>query len=156
MVYNYLFIDKSVIVFRRSDGTFAFKDVLRDKLYVVNFIPEEVELDRCLITKTNMGWLWHRRLAHTGMRNRHKLQKDGHILGLTNINFDKDKPCGAYQAEKQVRTHHLAKNIMTITRPLKMLYIDLFSPVAYISIDGNKYGLVIFDDYSHFTWVFFL
>jgi transposase InsO family protein len=34
--------------------------------------------------------------------------------------------------------------------------MDLFGPVAYMSIGGNKYGLVIFDDYSHFTWVFFL
>jgi hypothetical protein len=51
----------------------------------VDFIPEEVELDRCLIAKTNMGWLWHLKLAHVGMRNRHKFQKDGHILGLTNI-----------------------------------------------------------------------
>jgi len=28
--------------------------------------------------------------------------------------------------------------------------------IAYISIGGNKYGLVIVDDFSHFTWVFFL
>jgi hypothetical protein len=55
--YNYLFTNKSVIVFRRSDGSFAFKCVLRGKLYLVNFIPEEVELDRYLITKTSMGWL---------------------------------------------------------------------------------------------------
>jgi transposase InsO family protein len=34
--------------------------------------------------------------------------------------------------------------------------MDLFGPIAYISIDGNKYGLVIVDDYSRFTWVFFL
>jgi hypothetical protein len=39
---------------------------------------------------------------------------------------------------------------------LKMLHMDLFGPVAYISIGSNKYGLVIVDDYSHFTWVFFL
>jgi transposase InsO family protein len=45
---------------------------------------------------------------------------------------------------------------MTTTRPLKMLHMDLFGPVAYISIDGNKYGLVIVDDYSRFTWEFFL
>jgi hypothetical protein len=42
------------------------------------------------------------------------------------------------------------------TRPLQMLYMDLFGPITYISIDSNKYGLVIVDDYSHFTWVFFL
>ena len=34
--------------------------------------------------------------------------------------------------------------------------MDLFGPVAYLSITGNKYGLVIVDDYSSFTWVFFL
>jgi hypothetical protein len=34
--------------------------------------------------------------------------------------------------------------------------MNLFDPIAYISIGGNKYGLIIVDDYSHFTWVFFL
>jgi hypothetical protein len=34
--------------------------------------------------------------------------------------------------------------------------MDLFDPITYISNSGNKYGLVIIDDYSHFTWVFFL
>ena len=34
--------------------------------------------------------------------------------------------------------------------------MDLFGPLTYISIGGNKYGLVIVDDFSHFTWVFFL
>jgi transposase InsO family protein len=34
--------------------------------------------------------------------------------------------------------------------------MDLFGPVAHISIGGNKYGLLIVDDYSRFTCVFFL
>jgi transposase InsO family protein len=34
--------------------------------------------------------------------------------------------------------------------------MDLFGPVAYLSIRGSKYGLVIVDDFSRFTWVFFL
>jgi hypothetical protein len=34
--------------------------------------------------------------------------------------------------------------------------MDLFGPIAYINIGGNKYGLVIVDDYSCFTWVFIL
>jgi hypothetical protein len=90
------------------------------------------------------------------MRNLHKIQKDGHIIRLTNIVFEKDRPYGVCQARKQVRDHHHAKNIMTTTRPLEMLHMDLFDPIAYISIGGNKYSLVIIDDYSHFTWVFFL
>jgi hypothetical protein len=57
MGYNYLFTDKGMAIFRRSDDSFAFKGVLRGKLYLVDFIPEKVKLDKCLITKTNMGWL---------------------------------------------------------------------------------------------------
>jgi transposase InsO family protein len=88
------------------------------------------------------------------MRNLHKLQKEGNILGLMNIAFKKDRSCEACQANKQVGASHHAKNIMTTMRLLEMLHIDLFGTIAYISIGGNKYGLVIIDDYSHFTWVF--
>ena len=34
--------------------------------------------------------------------------------------------------------------------------MDLFGPQNYASLEGNKYGLVIVDDFSRFTWVFFL
>jgi hypothetical protein len=71
--YNCLFTNKGVTVFWRSDNSYAFSDIFRGKLYLVNFISEEMELDNCLIAKTNMGWLWHRKLAHVGMRNLHKL-----------------------------------------------------------------------------------
>jgi hypothetical protein len=151
MGYNCLFTNKGVTIFRRSDGSFAFKGVLRGKLYLLDFIPKEPELDKCLIAKRNMGWLWHRRLAHVGMRSLHKLQKHGYILGLMNIIFEKDRPCGVCQARKQVGAPHHARNIMTTIRPLEMLHMDLFGPIAYIYIGGNKYGLVIVDDYSCFT-----
>jgi hypothetical protein len=45
---------------------------------------------------------------------------------------------------------------MTTSRPLEVLHMDFFRPVAYLNIGGSKYGLVIVDDFSHFTWVFFL
>jgi hypothetical protein len=37
-----------------------------------------------------------------------------------------------------------------------MLHMNLFGSIAYISIDNNKYGLIIINDYSRFTWVFLL
>jgi hypothetical protein len=57
MGYNCLHTNKGVTVFRRSDGSFAFKGVLRGKLYLVAFIPKDVELFKCLIAKRNMSWL---------------------------------------------------------------------------------------------------
>jgi transposase InsO family protein len=64
--------------------------------------------------------------------------------------------CSACQVGKQVGVHHPHKNIMTTDRPLELLHMDMFGPIAYISIDESKYCLVIVDDYSRFTWVFFL
>jgi transposase InsO family protein len=64
--------------------------------------------------------------------------------------------CSACQAGKQVGVHHPHKNIMRTERPLELLHMDLFGLIAYISIMGSKYCLVIVDDYSRFTWVFFL
>jgi hypothetical protein len=52
--YNCLFTNKGVTVFTRSDGSFAFKGVLRGMLYLVDFVPEDVELGKCLIAKRNM------------------------------------------------------------------------------------------------------
>jgi hypothetical protein len=156
MGYNCLFTDIGVTVFRRSNDSIAFKGVLDGQLYLVDFNDKNAELDTCLIAKTNMGWLWHRRLTHIGMKNLHKLLKGEHILGLTNVHFEKDRICSACQAGKQVGVHHPHKNIMTTNRPRELLHMDLFGPVAYISIDWSKYCLVIVDDYSRFTWVFFL
>jgi hypothetical protein len=83
MGYNCLFTDVGVNVFRRSDDSIAFKGVLEGQLYLVDFFNENTaELNTCLIAKTNMGWLWHCRLAHVGMKNLHKLLKGEHILGL--------------------------------------------------------------------------
>jgi transposase InsO family protein len=156
MGYNCLFTDIGVTIFRRRDDSVAFKGVLDGQLYLVDFNDNKVELNTCLIDKTNMGLLWHHRLAHVGMKNLHKLLKGEHILGLTNAHFEKDRICSACQAGKQVGVHHSHKNIMTIDRSLELLHMDLFGPIAYISIGGSKYYLVIVDDYSRFTWVFFL
>jgi transposase InsO family protein len=156
MGYNCLCTDIGVTVFRRSDDSIAFKGVLEGQLYLVDFNENTAKLNTCLITKTNMGWLWHRRLAHVGMKNLHKLLKGEQILGLTNVHFEKDRVCSACQAGKQVGAYHPHKNAKTTYRPLELLHMDLSVLIAYISIGGSKYYLVIVDDNSCFTWVFFL
>jgi len=156
MGYNCLFTDKYVTVTRREDSSIAFMGHLKGKVYIVDFSMEKVEPKTSLMAKSDLGWLWHRRLAHVRMRNLAKLQKNEHILGLTNVVFEKDRLCSACQAGQQVGASHPAKNILTTSRPLKLLHMDLFGSIAYVSIGGNKYGLVIVDDFSRVTWVFLL
>jgi hypothetical protein len=134
MGYNCLYTNVDVTIFRKSDGSLAFKGVSDGKLYLVDFTKENVDLDACLLAKTNMGWLWHHRLAHVGMKNLHKLLKGEQVLGLNDVYFEKDGPCAACQTEKHVGTTHPSKNVMTTSRPLELLQMDLFGPVAYLSI----------------------
>jgi hypothetical protein len=54
MGYNCLLTNVDVIVFR-SDGSLAFKGVFDGRLYLVDFTKENVDLDACLLAKTNMG-----------------------------------------------------------------------------------------------------
>ena len=129
MGYNCLFNNEGVTVTRREDSSITFTGLLKGKVYIIYF-SEKIEPKTCLVVKSDLGWLWHRRLAHVGMRNLTKLQKDGHILGLTNVVFEKDRLCSACQAGKQVCAPHPAKNILTSSRPLKLLHMDLFGPIT--------------------------
>jgi transposase InsO family protein len=90
------------------------------------------------------------------MKNLHKVLKVEHVLGLTDVCFEKDRPCATCQAGKQVGSTHQSKNVVSTSRPLELLHMDLFGSIAYLNIGGSKYGLVIVDDFSRFTWVFFL
>lgn len=91
MGYNYLLTNEGVTVFRRVDSSIAFMRHLKGKLYLVDFTTSKLKFGTCLAVKSSMGWLLHCRLPHFGMRNLTKLQNDEHVLGLTNVCFQKNK-----------------------------------------------------------------
>ncbi|KAK1687097.1 hypothetical protein QYE76_047945 [Lolium multiflorum] len=68
----------------------------------------------------------------------------------------KGKVLGACVAGKQLKKKHPIKSIVTTSRPLELLHLDLFGPSHYDTLGGSKYGLVIVDDYSRYSWVFLL
>jgi hypothetical protein len=110
----------------------------------------------CLFGKADVGWLWHRRLAHVNMRTLQSLHKGGHILGLKeNVSFAKDRVCRACVLGKMHDSPHPSKTIISSKRILELLHVDLFGPPSHASLGGKKYCLVIVDDYSRYTWVYF-
>jgi hypothetical protein len=123
MGYDCLFTDVDVKILRREDFSVAFMGRLKGKLYVVDFTTSKVKPETCLVAKSDKGWLWHRWLAHVGKRKLAKLQKDNHIIGVTNIMFEKDRICGACQAGKQHGVPHQSKNVVTTKRLLEVLHI---------------------------------
>ena len=78
------------------------------------------------------------------------------VLGLPKIKFENDKLCDACQKGKQTRVSFKPKNIVSTSKPLELLHLDLFGPSRTRSLGGNYYGLVIVDDFSKFTCTLFL
>ena len=135
-----------MIVTKEDDNEMVFKGFRHNNLYLVDFSSNEVDIKTYLFTKTSLGWLWHRRLAHVRMGTLKKLMKKELIRGLKDVTFKKDKLCSACQAGKQVANTHPTKAYLSNSRVLELLHMDLFGPTTYASLGGNKYCLVIVDD----------
>ena len=101
-----------------------FKGFRYENLYLVDFNAREDQLSTCLIMKSSMGWLWHRRLGHVGMKQLNKLIKHDLVRGLKDVTFEKDKLCSACQARKQVGNTHPKKNIMSTCKAFELLHMD--------------------------------
>nr|GFC82854.1 retrovirus-related Pol polyprotein from transposon TNT 1-94 [Tanacetum cinerariifolium] len=72
------------------------------------------------------------------------------------MKFEKDHLCSACEQAKIHRKHHKSKTAFALNKPLYILHMDLCGPMRVQSINGKRYVLVVVDDYSRYTWVFFL
>ena len=93
--FQCLFTEKEVVVSKKDDDQVIFKGFRYNNLYLVDFTSKDANLKTCLFTKTSLGWLWHRRLAHVGMSSLKKLMKNELVRGLKDVKFEKDKLCSA-------------------------------------------------------------
>ncbi|GJX86784.1 putative ribonuclease H-like domain-containing protein, partial [Tanacetum coccineum] len=112
----------------------------------------------CLIAKSTSdeSKLWHKRLGHINFKNLNKLVKGNLVRGLPSKVFRNDHTCVACHKGKQHKASCKAKLVRTITEPLHTLHMDLFGPTSVKSINHASYCLVITDDCTRFSWVFFL
>ncbi|KAK1683523.1 hypothetical protein QYE76_044371 [Lolium multiflorum] len=141
--YNSYFTKYYVQVFRSDNLKLVLVGYVENNLYVVDLSKESPSPSTCLMAaKHDEGWLWHRRLGHVNMRNLKQLLKGEHIVGLTGISFEKDRVCSACVAGKQLKKKHPIKSIVTTSRPLELLHLDLFGPSHYDTLGGSKYSWV--------------
>ncbi|GKB19892.1 putative ribonuclease H-like domain-containing protein [Tanacetum coccineum] len=112
----------------------------------------------CLFAKatSDESKLWHIRLGHLNFKTMNKLVKGNLVRGLPSKLFENDQTCVACQKGKQHRASCKSKIENSISLPLHLLHMDLFGPTFVKSLMKKMYCLVVTDDYSRFTWVFFL
>ncbi|GJS68663.1 putative ribonuclease H-like domain-containing protein, partial [Tanacetum coccineum] len=147
---NFKLPDESQILLKipRKDNMYSFD--------MKNIVPKECLT--CLVAKatSDESMLWHRRLGYINFKNINKLVKDNLVRGLLTKCFENDQTCVACLKGKQHRASCKSKVLNPITKPLCMLHMDLFGPTFVSSLMHKKYCLVVTNDYSRFTCVFFL
>ncbi|GJT86690.1 retrovirus-related pol polyprotein from transposon TNT 1-94, partial [Tanacetum coccineum] len=74
--------------------------------------------------------------------------KASEILGLPSLVYSKDKPCSTCKKGKHHRASFKTKQNFSIRKCLHLLHMDLFGPVSPMSINHEKYTLVIVDESS--------
>ena len=126
-----------------------------NNVYMIDLSIKQ-ENNHCFLSKDDDPWLWHKRIAHINMDHLNKLISKDLVVGLPKLKFEKDKLCDACQKGKQTRVSFKSKNVVSTTRPLQLLHMDLFGPSRTMSFGGNYYALVIVDDFSRYTWTLFI
>ncbi|GJT88307.1 2-methylene-furan-3-one reductase-like protein [Tanacetum coccineum] len=159
-----LFTDTECVVlspdFKLTDESHVLLKVPRkDNMYSVdlkNVVPQGGLT--CLFAKAtpDESNLWHRRLGHVNFKTMNKLVRGNLVRGLPSKLFEINQTCVACQKGKQHRASCKTKTVSSISQPLQMLHMDLFGPTFVKSLMKKMYCLVVTDDFSRFSWVFFL
>nr|GEX30559.1 hypothetical protein [Tanacetum cinerariifolium] len=100
--------------------------------------------------------LWHRKLGHLNFKTMNKLVRHNLVRGLPTKCFGNNHTCIACLKGKQPKASCKTKLVNSVTKPLHTLHMDLFGPTSVSSISHKWYCLVVTDDFSRFTWTFFL
>jgi len=90
------------------------------------------------------------------MNHLNKLISKDLVIGLPKLKFEKNHICEACQKGKQIKNSFKLKNVVSSSKPLELLRMDLFGPSRTMSLGSNSYALVTVDDFSRYTWTLFL
>ncbi|GKE24820.1 integrase, catalytic region, zinc finger, CCHC-type containing protein, partial [Tanacetum coccineum] len=127
-------------------------------LYTISISDMAASSPVCLMSKatSTKSWLWHRRLSHLNFGTINDLTRLDLVDGLPKFKYGKDHLCSACERGKSKKASHPPKLVPSDHSKLELLHMDLCGPMRVASINGKRYILVIVDDYSRYTWVYFL
>jgi transposase InsO family protein len=85
-----------------------------------------------------------------------RLSDLGILHGLPLLKFESDLICAPCRHGKMIVASHSLVNTVMAEHPGQLLHMDTVDPSQVRSMGGKWYVLVIIDDYSRYSWGFFL
>ncbi|GKC45697.1 retrovirus-related pol polyprotein from transposon TNT 1-94 [Tanacetum coccineum] len=129
-----------------KEGKVIGRGIRKKGLYVMK-LGNKPKDKICLATINENSTLWHRRLGHANIHLIQSLASQELVRNFPKLKFDQHF-CDACKIGKQAHASHKAKNIVSTTRCLELIHMDLFGLSTVRSYGKNLYTLVIVDDYS--------
>jgi hypothetical protein len=86
----------------------------------------------------------------------YRLNGLGLLRGLPLLKFESNLVCAPCHHGKMIATSISLVNTVMTEQPRQLLHMDTVSPSRVHSMGCKWYVLVIVDDYSRYSWVFFL
>jgi hypothetical protein len=112
---------------------------------------------KCLISQSSSElWKWYRRLGHLSFDLLCRLSGLGLLQRLPLLKFESNLVCSPCHHGKMIAASHSPINLVMTEQLGQLLHIDTVGPSRVHSMGGKWYVLIIVDDHSRYSWVFFL
>ncbi|KAK8933646.1 hypothetical protein KSP39_PZI015791 [Platanthera zijinensis] len=156
--YDISFVKDGCHIKRSSDQKIILTGYRKRNVYCLNFECENKASPICLVADDNASHCvkWHKRLAHLNYKTIGQLFSKELVRNGPQVKCIKEGICSACQKGKQTKSSFQSLENKDSVRCLYLLHMDLFGPMPVHSLGRKVYTFVVVDDYSRFTWVFFL
>ncbi|XP_074271663.1 uncharacterized protein LOC141595596 [Silene latifolia] len=135
-------------VIKESTNEIVLQGKRVNNIYVADLGSIPRETIKCLSVMQNDPNLWHKRFGHVGFSSLNKLYKLDLVEGLPSMKFEIDGVCDVCARCKHVRSSFKSKRVVSTTKPLELIHMDLCGPIRIRSRGGSLYVCVLVDDYS--------
>jgi hypothetical protein len=166
--YNMLSVSRLVdanlhVLFQKSDSRVLHStgNLVCGVSHIRNVFQADFSLARsslrCLLSQSSSELCkWHRRLGHLSFDLLCQLSGLGQHRGLPLLKFESDLVCAPSCHGKMITASHSLVNIVMTEHPGQLLHMGTVGPSRVCSMGGKCYVLILVDDYSRYSWVFFL
>ena len=125
---------------------------MHGKLYMLKIVmSEHINMAK----KDSNLKLWHYRYGNLGMDSVTKLMKDDMVVGMDNTT-DEDTVCEGCIMGKQHGTKYPKGKAQRATEPFELVHSDVCGPMSVNSIGGSRYFVTFTDDYTRYTYIYFV
>jgi hypothetical protein len=119
------------------------------------YVLSEIGNEKCFVGNEDESWIWHRRMGHIQFDNLVKISRREEVREMPQITKLTNTLCKHCQQGKQTKTRFKSKEYSMIS-PLEIVHTDLVGPTTTKGLKGEKYFMLLVDDYTRMTAVCFL